>query len=137
MQPTNQNGSYAVYDKSIPDDNYEVTSVIQNSDGTQITLQGKENTVTVSFGCVECLCVCDEGRRIESYNRIEGIKSYRKNCFFGNPLYVAKDTDFLRWLNFESCTFSQKDAHYAVITVNDFIDIAAVFPPKILVNGKN
>ncbi|MCD8308354.1 MAG: hypothetical protein LUD19_00765 [Clostridia bacterium] len=136
MKENYKSGSYAVYDNSIPCDNYEVTSVTQNGDGTEIVLCGKEHTVKISFGFVECLCICDEGRRIESYNRIADIQSYRKNGFYGNPLYVASDSGFLSWLDYESCSFSQKDTHYAVITVNDFIDIAVTYPPKITVTKR-
>ena len=117
---------------AVPDDRYEVVSVVRDEDGTAILLGGERYSVKIYFGFVEVLCICDEGRRIESYNRIGDIQTYRKNDFFGCPLYkVGGDSGFMRWLNEESCGFSFQDGHYAVITLNDFIDIAAAFPPKI------
>lgn len=133
----NESGRYVVLDKKIPKDNYEVTSIIQNSDGTAIALEGKKHNITVAFGSVQCLCVCDEGARIESYNRIADIQEYRKNKFYGIPVFSVSDSGFLGWLEYESCGFSGNQNHYSVITINDFIDIAAGFPPNITITDKN
>lgn len=134
MKYKNKYGKYSVYDENIPQDNYEVTSIIQDKDGTKITLTGRYYSVSIVFGFVNCLCICDEGARIESYNRIEDIREYRKNNFNGNPFYkVTMDSGFMNWLEFESCGFSRGQEHYAVITLNDFIDIAADFPPQITI----
>ncbi len=131
-----RSGRYIVFDEKIPKDRYEVTSVIQNFDGTLITLEGKEHNINVTFGSVQCLCVCDEGVRIESYNKIADIQEYRKNNFYGVPVFSVKSSDFLNWLEYESCGFSNNQNHYAIITINDFIDIAVGFPPKITITNK-
>ena len=115
----------------LPDDCYEVVSVVQDENGTTISLAGERHSAKISFGSVEALCICDEGRRIDSYNRIGDIQPYRKREFFGCPFYkVEGDSDFLKWLNAESCGFSVRDEHYAVITLNHFIDIAASLMKK-------
>ncbi len=123
--------TYKIYDENIPHDRYEVAEVLQNSDGTKILLEGLSHIVTVNFGFVEALCICDEGRRIESYHQIPEIQAYRKTDFDGNPLYIVEDSDFMNWLMKESCSFAFDDLHFAIITENDFLDIAAPFPPKI------
>ncbi len=122
--------------EGIPADRYELTSVVRNDDGTVIELEGETYRLTLSFGFTEALCVCDEGRRIRAYHEIPALRSYRsrETDFYGNPLFcVTEDSDFMRWLNAESCGFSRADRHFAVITRNDFIDIAAAFPPEVRV----
>ncbi len=123
--------TYKVYSEDIPNDRYEVSEVVQNSDGTKIVLEGLSHIVTVNFGFVEALCICDEGRRIESYHQIPELQAYRKADFEGKPLYLAEGSDFLKWLMKESCGFAFDDLHFAIVTQNDFLDIAAPFPPKI------
>ncbi len=116
----------------VPDDCYEVTSVVRDGDGTRILLTGERCVLMVEFGFVEALRICDEGRRIQSYHQIGDLQGYRKRNFCGNPIFrVGGDSDFSEWLKSESCGFSFRDELYAVITQNDFIDIAAAFPPKI------
>lgn len=74
---------------------------------------------------------CD-GCRIESYNLIKEIDEYRKNHFSGNPIYIAScESDFTLWLKKESCGFSESLQHNVIITLNDFIDVASAFPPKL------
>ncbi len=127
---------YKIYDENLPHDRYEVGEVLQNSDGTKIVLEGLSHIVTVSFGFVEALCVYDEGRRIESYHQIPEIQAYRKADFEGNPLYIVESSEFMNWHMKESCGFAFDDLHFAIITENDFLDIAAPFPPKIDIKEK-
>lgn len=116
----------------IPGDAYEVESIVRDGDGTTLLLRGERHLLRIVFGFTESLCICDEGRRIESYHRVPLIRDYGRRDFFGVPLFhVSRDSDFLEWLKFESCCFSCWDEHYAVVTRNEFIDIASVFPPKI------
>lgn len=122
---------YKIYKEDLPHDRYEVAEVLQNSDGTKIVLEGFSHVVTVSFGFVEALCRCDEGRRIESYHKISEIQAYRKADFEGNPLYLVEGSEFMNWLMKESCGFAFDDLHFAIVTQNDFLDIASPFPPKI------
>lgn len=122
------------YTNDIPQDQYEVSSVLQDKNGTLITLEGKYNKLTIHFGAIGCICISDEGCRIETYNNNETkeIIEYQLNKFYGNPLFVAtNDNDFTLWLKKESCGFSNSLNHYLIITINDLIDIASPFPPKI------
>ena len=132
----NENMTYKIYDENLPHDRYEVAEVLQNSDGTKIVLEGLSHIVTVNFGFVEALCICDEGRRIESYHQIPEIQAYRKADFEGNPLYIVESSEFMNWLMKESCGFAFDDIHFSIITENDFLDIAAPFPPKIEIKEK-
>lgn len=70
----------------VPIDTYEVSEVIQNSEGTVIKLMGEKNNMDITFGFVDSLRITDEGRRIRTYNKNESIQKYREN-FIGNPLY--------------------------------------------------
>ncbi len=122
------------YNNDIPHDHYEVTSIVQNKNGTLITLEGKNNKLTIHFGSIGCICISDEGCRIETYNNNETkeITEYQLNKFYGNPLFIATDdNDFTLWLKKESCGFSDSLNHYLIITINDLIDIASPFSPEI------
>lgn len=45
------------YNNDIPDDYYEVMSVLQDINGTLITLDGINNKVKNRFGAVDYICV--------------------------------------------------------------------------------
>ena len=128
------------YNNDIPDDYYEVMSIIQDINGT---LDGINNEVKIRFGAVDSICVTDEGSRIETYNngKTKALNEYRLKNFYGNPFFIATaETDFTLWLKKESCGFSEANGvgHYLIITLNDIVDIASVFPPQeIIINKKN
>lgn len=120
--------------ENIPSDQYEIISIVQNKKGTNIHLIGLDYSLEVHFGSIGCICICDEGCRIESYNNkiIEKITKYQSNKFYGNPIFVSKsENEFTNWLKKESCGFSESLIHYLIITINDYVDIASPFPPKI------
>ncbi len=129
------------YNNNIPDDNYEVMTVKRGINGTLITLDGINNEVKIRFGAVDCICVTDEGSRIETYNngKTKALNDYRLKNFYGNPFFIAtSENDFTLWLNKESYGFSEARhvSHYLIITLNDIVDIASVFPPKISIKKK-
>ena len=66
------------------------------------------------------------------------LNEYRAKKFYGNPFFVATaETDFTLWLKKESWGFSEGVGHYLIITLNDIVDIASVFPPQeIIINKK-
>ena len=129
------------YNNDIPDDYYEVMSILQDINGTLITLDGINNEVKIRFGAVDCICDTDEGSRIETYNngKTKALNEYRLKNFYGNPFFIATaETDFTVWLKKESCGFSEGVGHYLIITLNDIVDIASAFPPQeIIINKKN
>ena len=129
------------YNNDIPDDYYEVMSILQDINGTLITLDGINNEVKIRFGAVDSICVTDEGRRMETYlnGKTKALNEYRAKKFYGNPFFVATaETDFTLWLKKESWGFSEGVGHYLIITLNDIVDIASVFPPQeIIINKKN
>ena len=100
------------YNNDILDDYYEVMSIIQDINGTLITLDGINNEVKIRFGAVDSICVTDEGSRIETYNngKTKALNEYRLKNFYGNPFFIATaETDFTLWLKKESCGFCTKD----------------------------
>lgn len=125
---------YEVFDKSLPNDNYEIIEIVQNKAGLNIILLGNQYKITIKFGFVKSFCEFDEGARIKSYNEIVEIQDYRKNKFYGNPIYSSFKTPFTNWLNEESCGFCHDVKHYMIVTINDMVDIASQFPPVIEVD---
>lgn len=128
------------YNNDIPDDYYEVMSILQDRNGTLITLDGINNEVKIRFGAVDSICDTDEGSRMETYlnGKTKELNEYRTKKFYGNPFFVATaETDFTLWLKKESWGFSEGVEHYLIITLNDIVDIASVFPPQeIIINKK-
>ena len=121
------------YEKSsVPNDNYEVFEVTVNSEGTKIILNGVKNTVSIKFCTVDSLRVSDEGRRIKTYHEVEGIQEYREN-FYGNPIYQVENSEFASWVVEESAGFCTDMQHYAIVTLNDIVDVLDAFPPEIIV----
>lgn len=128
------------YNNDIPDDYYEVMSILQDRNGTLITLDGINNEVKIRFGAVDSICDTDEGSRMETYlnGKTKELNEYRAKKFYGNPFFVATaETVFTLWLKKESWGFSEGVGHYLIITLNDIVDIASVFPPQeIIINKK-
>lgn len=128
------------YNNDIPDDYYEVMSILQDRNGTLITLDGINNEVKIRFGAVDSICDTDEGSRMETYlnGKTKELNEYRAKKFYGNPFFVATaETDITLWLKKESWGFSEGVGHYLIITLNDIVDIASVFPPQeIIINKK-
>lgn len=128
------------YNNDIPDDYYEVMLILQDRNGTLITLDGINNEVKIRFGAVDSICDTDEGSRMETYlnGKTKELNEYRAKKFYGNPFFVATaETDFTLWLKKESWGFSEGVGHYLIITLNDIVDIASVFPPQeIIINKK-
>ncbi len=122
--------------ENIPNDQYEIISIVQDKNGTKILLLGLKYNLEIHFGSIGCMCVSDEGCRIESYNNQKSSKitKYQLNKFYGNPIFVStEENEFTNWLKKESCGFSELLDHYLIITINDYIDIASAFPPEITI----
>ena len=67
------------YNNDIPDDYYEVMSILQDRNGTLITLDGINNEVKIRFGAVDSICDTDEGSRMETYlnGKTKELNEYR------------------------------------------------------------
>jgi len=118
------------YDESnIPNDNYEVAEVKVNSEGTKVILIGIKNTVTVKFSTIDSLRITDEGKRIKTYHDAKGIQEYRKD-FYGNPVFKVENSEYVEWIVEESAGFYTDMQHYAIVTINDIVDILDTFPPE-------
>ena len=68
------------YNNDIPDDYYEVMSILQDRNGTLITLDGINNEVKIRFGAVDSICDTDEGSRMETYlnGKTKELNEYSK-----------------------------------------------------------
>jgi len=116
----------------IPFDNYEVSEVVQNAEGTKIVLCGSANILTVKFVWTDSLRITDEGRRIRTYNEVKEIQEYRKN-FYGNPLYIVENSEFVEWIKLEMDGFYMNKVHYVIMTLNDIVDVLATDSPEITI----
>lgn len=119
-------------DDSIPIDNYDVICVSQSCEGTKIVLEGNQCNLEIQFWSVDSLRATDEGRRLRTYNEVESIQDYRKN-FIGLPLFTVDNSEFVNWVAKESAGFCTDSIHYAIMTIDDIVDIVAPFPPEITV----
>jgi len=116
----------------IPIDNYEVIYVSQGCEGTKIVLEGNNYNLKIRFWSVDSLRATDEGRRIRTYHEVESIQDYRKD-FIGLPIFTVDNSEFIAWVAKESAGIYTDSIHYAIMTINDIVDIVAPFPPEIIV----
>lgn len=127
------NEIWGIYrDDIIPIDNYEVICVSQSCEGTKIALEGNKYNLEILFWTVDSLRATDEGRRLRTYNEVESIQDYRKD-FIGIPLFIVDNSEFVDWIAKESAGICTDSIHYAIMTINDIIDIVAPFPPEITI----
>lgn len=118
----------------IPKGKYEVNQILQNEEGTIIELESELHTLTIMFEFTDAVRISDEGRRIRTYNGVSDIQPYRET-FFGNPLYEVMNSEFCEWLIIESAGFYTDFKHYAIMTINDIVDIVSSVPPVIQINN--
>lgn len=88
--------------------------------------------VIIVFEFADAIRVCDEGRRIKTYNECEGIQNYRKD-FFGYPIYIVFNSSFNQWIVEESVGIYTNLSRYSIVTQNDLIDVISAKPPEIKV----
>lgn len=119
----------------IPLDNYEVLEIVQNVEGTKITMGGNSNDLIIKFSFIDSLRVSDEGRRLRTYNEVEEIQKYREE-FYGNPLYKVQNSEFLKWIEIESAGIYTDMVHYAIVTINNIVDMVSSFPPEIEIKNR-
>ena len=120
--------------EKIPKDKYELIRTVQDCEGTVIILEGYKYKLNIKFGFVDALRICDEGRRIKTYNEVKGIEEYRKD-FNGIPIYTVSNSKFYKWIVDESIGFYTDCTHYVVITINDIVDIISSEPPSITISN--
>lgn len=111
-------------------DSYDVSYIMQNSEGTSIRLIGDLNEIIVRFCFVDSFRVTDEGRRLETYNSVDIIQEYRED-FYGNPIFLINNSKYVDWIKKESLGFCAEISHYVIITRDDVIDIISSEQPKI------
>lgn len=72
----------------------------------------------------------DEGKRIKTLPMVEGVQG---------PLAIVENSPWLEWLAKESAGIVTTDEarHYAVLTVDDWIDVICATPPRVEWLGKS
>ncbi|BBH11424.1 hypothetical protein JD974_16700 [Chromobacterium haemolyticum] len=70
-------------------------------------------------------------RRIDEGDALLTLAFLKKIGCSGGPFYQIKNSNFLRWFNRESCGMhdGQSLKHYALITMNDVIDVITCDKP--------
>lgn len=114
----------------IPKGTYEIVEVIQNFEGTKITLESDTCKATILFEFVDSIRMSDEGRRIKTYQESEGLQTYRES-FNGNPIYIVENSLFNKWMIEESAGIYTDSTHYAIVTMNDIVDVLSYQEPII------
>lgn len=114
----------------IPEGVYEITEVIQNFEGTKLTLESDTFKIVILFEFADSVRISDEGRRIKTYQECKELQTYRKN-FNGNPIYVVEKSLFKKWIIEESVGIYTESTHYAVVTKNDIVDVLSYQEPII------
>jgi len=115
-------------------DEYEVVKVLYDCNGTLVELEGNMYNLIIRFDYPDAVRICDEGRRIKTYNEAEGLQEYRKN-FNGIPLYKVHHSEFYNWVVEESAGIDTDFVQYAIVTLNDIVDVISSSPPEIYVKN--
>lgn len=122
-------------DVGIPNEQYDVICILQDSEGTKIELIGDYNEVEILFYSADSIRITDEGRRLETYFTVPILSEYRNN-FVGNPFFKILNSTYIEWIKKESLGFSGEIFHYAIVTRNEIIDVISSFPPRVVVRKK-
>ena len=122
----------------IPEGQFVITSIFQNSDGVRITLDDDENIIEIFFDGVPSLIrIAPEGIRMRTWGEIQ--LKYQDKLFFRNWFfYQVKDSKLIEWVVEESCNFydSKQLNHYCIVTSEELIDILASFEPIVTLSRK-
>ena len=119
----------------IPEGQFIVTSLVQDTEGTKIILDDEKNIVEVFFdGIPTLLRTATEGIRMRTWSEIQlknQDKYFFKNWFF----YQIANSTLIKWAVEESCGFYEEKQlkHYCIVTSEELIDILATFKPVIKV----
>jgi len=119
----------------IPDGQFVVTSLVQNSDGTTIVLDDERSVVKIFFDGVPSLVrIATEGARMRTWSEVQ-LKYQDKSFFRDWFFYYVQNSKLTEWAIEESCNFYDKEQlnHYCIVTTEELIDILASFEPVITI----
>jgi hypothetical protein len=120
---------------NMPELDYYVTKIIQDSEGTKFILKDSKNNVEIFFdGFIPMLTVSDEGIRMRTWMKIESEQP--ENFFFRHWfLYKVENSKLLKWVEKESFgVYEEGLIHFIIATSDDVIDILSYFEPKITIS---
>jgi hypothetical protein len=117
----------------IPEGQFVVTRLVQDSDGTRIILDDDKNIIEIFFDGVPFLIrIATEGIRMRTWSEIQ--LKYQDKLFFRNWFfYQVQNSKLVEWAIGESCDIydSEQLTHYCIVTSEELIDILASFEPII------
>lgn len=117
----------------IPEGEFIVTSLIQDSDGTKIVLDDEDNSVEIFFDGIPVLVRNTvEGMRMRTWASVQ--QKYSDQSFFRDKtLFEVKNSKLVQWCVEESCGFYEADElrHYCIVTGEELVDIVAAFEPTV------
>ncbi|MEB3104082.1 hypothetical protein [Ferviditalea candida] len=120
----------------IPEGQFIVTSLIQNSDGTKVVLDDEKNVVEIVFDGIPSLVrITTEGIRMRTWSEVQ--LKYQNKFFFQNWFfYQVQNSKLSKWAKEESCNFYEEEQlkHYCIVTSEEVIDILAAFKPIVKVS---
>ena len=100
-------------------------------EGVRLLLKGEEpnnRMLRISFDPSLAYRNIDEGDYMKSLHSFQGGELLGKWT-----LFTVENSEFLRWLNEESHDTHKNEniTHYAVLTLDDCVDILSAHPPKV------
>lgn len=119
----------------IPEGQFIVESLIQDSDGTKVILDDEKNVVEIFFDGIPTLIrSTTEGIRMRTWSEVQ-LKYQNKFFFQKWFFYQVKNSKLSKWAIEESCDFYEEEQlnHYCIVTSEEVIDILAGFKPIIKV----
>jgi hypothetical protein len=118
---------------NIPSGDFIVTSVLDNFNGTKITLDDENTVVEILFnGGASLLRLSNESMRMQTWGNVQ--KKYDDgNYFVGHFFYVVNNSSLSKWAEEENYSVFEANefTHYCIVTSDDFIDILSTFEPTI------
>ena len=138
MKPENLNGRFSeewirLMDDKIPEGEYAVASLIQDSSGVRVLPDSGGHKVRIIFDGFPLLVQSsEEGLRMRTWGNVQ--RKYKDRFIFRKAvLFEVKNSSLVKWCVQESCGFyqEQKLRHYCIAASDELIDIVSTFEPEI------
>jgi len=118
----------------IPNDTYTAEVKSGEEVGLIVTLESKENLVTLDFGAVSAFRVIDEGMILQGAFDDSEVENLKKNNF-SNKIYKIENGDFGKSVKkmYGELYDILGYEHYLIVTLNYVIEITSQWKPEIKV----
>ena len=120
----------------IPEGEYVVTSLIQDTNGTKILLDDEQYMINIFFDGIPVLIrSAVEGIRMQTWGNVQ-LKYNDKFIFRKSFFFEIKNSDLIKWCIQESCGLYEEYQlkHYCIVTSEEMIDIVSTFEPTVQVS---